>query len=67
MTKLSKNDEPLLTAGAVSKWLRISEKTLGLWAESRKIPASRVDGEWRFRERALARWVKSQTHSGKKR
>lgn len=66
MGKLSNKNEPLLTAEAVSKWLRISMKTLCLWAECKQIPAIRVDSQWRFRESELANWAKKRTHSGKK-
>ncbi len=61
MVKASHNREPLLTAEAVSKWLRISVRTVTEWAEAKKIPAVRDGGEWKFRESDLTDWVKKQT------
>jgi len=66
MQKASKNKEPLLTTAAVSEWLRISEKTLRLWAESKRIPAVRMGEDWGFREGDLINWVKRQTQRSKK-
>jgi len=66
MQKLSKHKEPLLTTAAVSKWLRISGKTLNSWAESKQIPAVKTGNEWGFRESDLITWVKRQTQAVKK-
>jgi excisionase family DNA binding protein len=65
MVKASHNNEPLLTAEAVSKWLRISAKTLNQWAEAKKIPAVKEGNEWKFRETDLTNWVKKQTRKNK--
>ena len=58
-SKTTKTD--LLTTAAVAKWLRVSAKTISQWAEDKEIPAVKVNGEWKFREKDLTGWVKRQT------
>lgn len=62
MPSLTKDKSLLLTGSVVSKWLRVSAKTLRLWSECNQIPATKVGGEWRYRESELAAWVKSKTN-----
>ena len=66
MEKQPNNKETFLTTEAVSKWLRVSTKTLTRWAESKEIPAVKVGGEWKFRESDLTKWVKKRTENKKR-
>jgi excisionase family DNA binding protein len=66
MEKQPKNKETFLTTEAVSKWLRVSTKTINHWAETKEIPAVKVGGEWKFRESDLTRWVKKRTENKKR-
>ena len=66
MAKLSTTKGDLLTTEIVSKWLRVSTKTLNRWAEGKEIPAVRVNGEWKFRENDLTDWVRKRTLAAKK-
>ncbi len=66
MAKLSNTKGDLLTTAAVSKWLRVSAKTVNRWAEDKEIPAVKVNGEWKFRENDLTNWVKKRTGAPKR-
>jgi len=41
-------------------YLRISRATLYKLLRSRKIPASKVGGQWRFRKERLDKWLEEQ-------
>ena len=57
MQIMKEHKYPLLSTGAVSKWLGISQRTICLWAECGEIPALKVGRHWRFREEDLRRWL----------
>jgi excisionase family DNA binding protein len=45
----------LLTTAEVAKLLRISARTVRLWAECSELPALRVGSQWRFRVTEIER------------
>ena len=59
MLKPTNNYEPLLSTGAVARWLGISTRTLCLWAECKEIPAMKIGRQWRFRESELNDWLRN--------
>jgi PTS system nitrogen regulatory IIA component len=48
---------PLLTTREVAFILKVSPRTVRLWAECSEIPALRVGGPWRFRRDEFNRWL----------
>jgi excisionase family DNA binding protein len=48
----------VLTLTEASRFIRVSEKTLGMMARDGRIPAQKVGREWRFFQLALEDWLK---------
>jgi excisionase family DNA binding protein len=55
---------PVLTLAEASRFIRVSEKTLGTMARDGRIPAQKVGREWRFRQCALEEWLKGTARAG---
>jgi len=47
----------LLATREVAALLGVSRRTVCLWTQLGKLPGLRVGGQWRFRQRALERWL----------
>jgi len=45
--------EPFLSVAAVAEWLDLSESAVRAAAAARRLPATRVNGVWRFLESEL--------------
>jgi PTS system nitrogen regulatory IIA component len=52
--------DTLLTLEEVSKYLRVSERTVKAWATSGKLPGGKLGGSWRFRQGDIQEWVNKQ-------
>jgi len=57
--------DTLLTLEEVAKYLRVSERTVKLWATSGKLPGGKLGGSWRFRQEDIKEWVDKQLTSHK--
>lgn len=59
-------DEPLLTAAAVSEWLRIRPGTLARWVREASIPVVTIGARqlMRFERRDLEQWLEANRTSG---
>ena len=57
MTEVKQQNSDVLTLEEAAKFIRVSEKTLGHMARSRKVPCQRVGREWRFLRTALESWL----------
>jgi len=53
----------LLTSAEVAQYLRISARTVRLWAECAVLPAVRVGKQWRFRRTELEGFLKASEGS----
>ena len=47
----------ILTRAEAAAFIRVSEKTLGEMARTRRIPSQKVGREWRFLRSALETWL----------
>ena len=52
------NQHDVLTLKEAAEFIRVSEKTLGDLARSRRIPGQKVGREWRFLRGALEEWLR---------
>lgn len=50
---MSATREPYLDVAAVAAWLGFGESTIRTAAAKRRLPATRIGGEWRFLESEL--------------
>jgi len=50
-------DELILTIDEVAKYLRVSERTVYVWAQKGEIPAGKIGTVWRFKKSELEKWV----------
>ncbi|MCZ0814243.1 helix-turn-helix domain-containing protein [Roseovarius sp. EGI FJ00037] len=54
-------DSDILTLREVAAYLKIKEKTAYRLAAEGKIPGFKVGGSWRFRQRDIESWIKTQS------
>ena len=54
-------DTDILTMREVAAYLKIKEKTAYRLAAEGKIPGFKVGGSWRFRQRDIESWIKTQS------
>ena len=54
-------DTDILTVREVAAYLKIKEKTAYRLAAEGKIPGFKVGGSWRFRQRDIESWIKTQS------
>ena len=47
----------ILTLAEAAAFIRVSEKTLGEMARTRRVPSQKVGREWRFLRAALEAWL----------
>ncbi len=49
-----------MTLEELAGYVRINKRTIHNWAQSGKIPAYRLEGEWRFRRDEIDEWLRAQ-------
>lgn len=49
-----------LTVKELARYLKLSKDLLYKWAQTGKIPVSKVGNQWRFDREEIDKWVKSQ-------
>ena len=54
-------DAAILTLKEVSEYLKVTERTIYRLAASRKIPAFKVGGSWRFSRADIDLWIRRQS------
>ena len=54
-------DAAILTLKEVSEYLKVTERTIYRLAASRKIPAFKVGGSWRFSRAEIDLWRRRQS------
>ena len=54
-------DSAILTLKEVSEYLKVTERTIYRLAASRKIPAFKVGGSWRFSRADIDLWIRRQS------
>ena len=54
-------DAAILTLKEVSEYLKVTERTIYRLAASRKIPAFKVGGSWRFSRAEIDLWIRRQS------
>jgi len=54
----------ILTIKEVSDYLKVTERTIYRLAATKKIPAFKVGGSWRFSLVDIDRWIKQQSIEG---
>jgi PTS system nitrogen regulatory IIA component len=50
-------DDDILTIEEVSKYLRVSERTVYDWAQKGEIPSGKIGTAWRFKKAEIEKWV----------
>ncbi|MDR3275600.1 MAG: PTS sugar transporter subunit IIA [Treponema sp.] len=50
-------DDDILTLEEVSKYLRVSDRTIYDWAQKGEIPAGKIGTVWRFKKTEIESWV----------
>ena len=53
-------DDEIMTLPEVADYLKVAERTLYRLAASKKIPAFKVGGAWRFTKSDIEAWIRSQ-------
>ena len=61
MSKKS-SEESILTIKEVAEYLKVAEKTIYRLAGTKKIPAFKVGGAWRFRKVDIDGWIDAQSN-----
>lgn len=54
-------DDELLTNRDMAAYPKVTERTVYGLALSRRLPAFKVGGQWRFRRRDIHAWIAAQT------
>lgn len=54
-------DAAILTLKEVSEYLKVTERTIYRLAASKKIPAFKVGGSWRFSRADIDLWIRRQS------
>lgn len=60
---MAKQQAQILTITEVAEYLKVAERTIYRLAASKKIPAFKVGGAWRFAKADIERWIREQTIS----
>jgi excisionase family DNA binding protein len=53
-------ENEILTIDEVAEYLRLTPQTIYKWAQERRIPATKLGKEWRFRKSLIDRWLDEQ-------
>ena len=56
----------IFTLREVARYLKVTERTIYRLAAEHRIPAFKVGGSWRFRQRDLDQWMRQQMNHGVK-
>ena len=59
MSTESSDSARLMGPAEVAKYLGMTERTIYLWAQQKKLPAFKVGSVWRFRRSDVERWLES--------
>lgn len=51
------NFDTLMTIEDVARYLKVRKRTIYEWLRLKKIPASKVIGQWRFRRDRIDKWL----------
>lgn len=51
----------ILTVGEVADFLKVTERTIYRLAATKRIPAFKVGGSWRFVRAEIDRWIRQQS------
>jgi len=49
--------DTLMTVEELTKYLRVKKRTVYDWLKKKKIPATKVVGQWRFRKDKIDSWL----------
>jgi|TARA_R110002124_G_scaffold5786_1_gene36263 excisionase family DNA binding protein len=55
------SDAEILTIREVSRYLKVTERTIYRLAASKKIPGFKVGGAWRFSKAEIDQWIRRQS------
>ncbi|UGQ46652.1 helix-turn-helix domain-containing protein [Massilia endophytica] len=61
------NSDVVLTIRQVAEYLKVTERTIYRLAASKKIPAFKVGGAWRFRKADIEGWIGAQATQAEER
>ena len=50
--------DTLMTIEDLAHYLKVKRRTIYDWLKNRKVPASKVIGQWRFRKDRIDKWLK---------
>jgi excisionase family DNA binding protein len=59
-TFMASRQPEIMTLPEVADYLKVAERTLYRLAASKKIPAFKVGGAWRFTKSDIEAWIRSQ-------
>lgn len=49
-----------MTIDEVAGYLKVKKRTIYEWLKKKKIPASKVIGQWRFRREKIDAWIENE-------
>ncbi|HAH19922.1 MAG TPA: DNA-binding protein [Candidatus Omnitrophica bacterium] len=52
--------EALMTIDDLAGYLKVKKRTIYEWLKKKKIPASKVIGQWRFRRERIDAWLENE-------
>ena len=50
--------DTLMTIEDLAHYLKVKRRTIYDWLKNKKVPASKVIGQWRFRRDKIDKWLK---------
>ena len=54
-------EREILTIGQVAAYLQVTERTIYRLSQSKKIPAFKVGGMWRYSQTDINNWIRKQS------
>lgn len=58
---MKNQDDEIFTLDEVAAYLKVGKRTVYRLAASKKIPAFKVGGAWRFKRQDINRWIAAQS------
>lgn len=58
---MKNQDDEIFTLDEVAAYLKVGKRTVYRLAASKKIPAFKVGGAWRFKRQDIDRWIAAQS------
>lgn len=52
--------EILMTVEELAKYLKVKKRTIYDWLKKKKIPGTKVVGQWRFKKSKIKAWLKEK-------